>query len=545
MPAPARSPDRDAFLAEAERARSGNHSAFGGHNLIPLWKRWPADLETPLTTWLKVGAGRGHGVLLESVEGGERLGRWSFVVSDPLWTLTCRGERSERRWRHGRHDELQGNPFQLLRQCLATLRPAPVPGLPPVGQLFGFWGYELIRWIEPTVPVHAAAANAPPDGCWMLADSLLVFDQVRRQITALAYADLSGADGQPVDAERAWHQAAGRIAALEARMHEPLPASVTPLSWHDASSDQVMHDLAIRSNVERSSFENAVRRGKGHIEAGDVFQLVLSQRLETRIERDPFDLYRSLRMVNPSPYMAFFDFGDWHLIGSSPEVMVKAEPLDDGSVRASVRPIAGTRPRGGDDQEDTALEAELLADPKERAEHVMLVDLGRNDLGRVCQPGSVTVGDLMVIERYSHVMHIVSQVEGLLAPDRDVWDLLMACFPAGTVSGAPKIRAMQLIHDLEPDARGPYSGVYGAVDLRGALNTAITIRTMVIRPEPASADGSVHGWRVQVQAGAGIVADSRPEAEYEETLNKARGMLKALACLLPNPASGDSGTGRP
>jgi len=542
MPAPARSPDRDAFLAEAARACSGDRSAFGGHNLIPLWKRWPADLETPLTTWLKVGAGRGHGVLLESVEGGERLGRWSFVISEPLWTLTCRGERSQRHWRDGRHDELQGNPFQLLRQCLASLKPAPVPDLPPVGQLFGFWGYELIRWIEPTVPVHAVPAQAPPDGCWLLADSLLVFDQVRRQITALAYIDLSAsADGGPGDAEHAWNHAAARIASLEARMHAPLDASITPLAWHDASSEQVARDLAIHSNVERATFENAVRCGKAHIEAGDVFQLVLSQRLEARIERDPFDLYRSLRMVNPSPYMAFFDFGDWHLIGSSPEVMVKAEPDPGGGVRASVRPIAGTRPRGGDEREDGALESELLADPKERAEHVMLVDLGRNDLGRVCRPGSVAVGDLMVIERYSHVMHIVSQVQGELAPGRDVWDLLMACFPAGTVSGAPKIRAMQLINELEPDARGPYSGVYGAVDLGGALNTAITIRTMVVLPGEPAAAGAPRSWRVQVQAGAGIVADSRPEAEYEETLNKARGMLKALACLLPQPAAGRSG----
>ncbi|MEB3271719.1 MAG: chorismate-binding protein [Synechococcus sp.] len=547
MLAPAQSPDRDAFLAEAGRAVAGDRSAFGGHNLIPLWKRWPADLETPLTTWLKVGAGRGHGVLLESVEGGERLGRWSFVVSDPLWTLTCRGERSERHWRQGRHDALQGNPFQLLRQCLAPLRPAPLPGLPPVGQLFGFWGYELIRWIEPSVPIHAAAASAPPDGCWMLADSLLVFDQVRRQITALAYADLSGSAGEgPPDPEHAWHHAAGRIAALEARMQAPLPASVAPLAWHEASAEQVGGDPAVRSTMSREAFEAAVERGARHIEAGDVFQLVLSQRLETRIERDPFDLYRSLRMVNPSPYMAFFDFGGWHLIGSSPEVMVRAEPIGDGTIRASLRPIAGTRPRGADQADDGRLEADLLADPKERAEHVMLVDLGRNDLGRVCRPGSVEVGDLMVIERYSHVMHIVSQVEGVLQQDCDVWDLLMACFPAGTVSGAPKIRAMQLIHDLEPDARGPYSGVYGAVDLGGALNTAITIRTMVVLPdgrdaaasEPAApAAAGPRGWRVQVQAGAGIVADSRPAAEYEETLNKARGMLKALACLLPPRAS--------
>jgi len=230
-------------------------------------------------------------------------------------------------------------------------------------------------------------------------------------------------------------------------------------------------------------------------------------------------------MVNPSPYMAFFNFGGWYLIGSSPEVMVKAEPMDNGGVKASLRPIAGTRPRGANATEDQALEAELLADPKERAEHVMLVDLGRNDLGRVCRPGSVQVSELMVIERYSHVMHIVSEVEGELAPGRNVWDLLMASFPAGTVSGAPKIRAMQLIHAFEPDARGPYSGVYGAVDLNGALNTAITIRTMVVLPDP---DG---GWRVQVQAGAGVVADSKPELEYQETLNKARGMLKALACL--------------
>ena len=530
MPGPVQSPQRDAFLAEAGRRLAGDDTAFGGHNLIPLWKRWPADLETPLTTWLKVGAGRGHGVLLESVEGGEQLGRWSFVVSDPLWTLTCQGERSQRHWRGGRHDELQGNPFQLLRQCLSQLRPAPVPGLPPVGQLFGFWGYELIRWIEPSVPVHPTPVGGPPDGCWMLADSLLVFDQVRRQITALAYVDLSGSDDGPFDAEHAWDQAAARIARLEGLMQAPLPARIKPLSWHDASASDVASQLVTSSNVGREAFEAAVLRGEHHIEAGDVFQLVLSQRLETSITGDPFDLYRSLRMVNPSPYMAFFDFGNWHLIGSSPEVMVKAEPQPDGTILASVRPIAGTRPRGANEQEDQALEIELLADPKERAEHVMLVDLGRNDLGRVCRPGSVTVGELMVIERYSHVMHIVSQVQGVLQANHDIWDLLMACFPAGTVSGAPKIRAMQLIHALEPDARGPYSGVYGAVDLNGALNTAITIRTMVVLPEAA---GDARRWRVQVQAGAGIVADSKPTAEYEETLNKARGMLKAIACLLP------------
>ncbi|MEB3235310.1 MAG: chorismate-binding protein [Cyanobacteriota bacterium] len=492
-----------------------------GCNFIPLSRTWPADLETPLSTWLKVGAASSHGVLLESVEGGETLGRWSFVVCDPLWILTSRGDHSERRWRDGRVDALSGDPFVLQQQCLAPLRSGSVPGLPPLGHLFGFWGYELIRWIEPTVPVHPTAAEAPPDGCWMLADSLLVFDQIKRQITAVAFADLSAGQAP----EGAYQAAMARIDGLQARMHEPLPAGVTPLPWNEASPADVDHRLPIRSNVSQSGFEAAVRTGEEHIAAGDVFQLVLSQRFETHVERDPFELYRSLRMVNPSPYMAFFNFGGWYLIGSSPEVMVKAEPMATGGVKASLRPIAGTRPRGASSDEDLALEAELLADPKERAEHVMLVDLGRNDLGRVCRAGSVRVTDLMVIERYSHVMHIVSQVEGELAPGKSVWDLLTASFPAGTVSGAPKIRAMQLIHALEPDARGPYSGVYGAIDLSGALNTAITIRTMVVLPDPHG------GWRVQVQAGAGVVADSKPELEYQETLNKARGMLKALACL--------------
>jgi anthranilate synthase component 1 len=304
-------------------------------------------------------------------------------------------------------------------------------------------------------------------------------------------------------------------------MQGALPSGVKPLKWAAEPRQQ----LATTANRSQADYEAAVVAAREHIAAGDVFQLVISQRLETRIQRDPFEIYRSLRMVNPSPYMAFFNFGGWYLIGSSPEVMVKAEPVEGGGIRASLRPIAGTRPRGASEAEDQRLEEELLADPKERAEHVMLVDLGRNDLGRVCQPGTVAVTELMVIERYSHVMHIVSQVQGLLAPGQDIWGLLKAAFPAGTVSGAPKIRAMQLIHDLEPDARGPYSGVYGAVDLSGALNTAITIRTMVVLPDPNG------GWRVQVQAGAGLVADSVPSSEYGETLNKARGLLKALACL--------------
>ena len=500
-------PDRSAF----------REAAAAGSNLIPLAESWPADLETPLTTWIKVGAESPPGVLLESVEGGETLGRWSVVACDPLWTASARGDCLTRQWRNGDQDTFQGNPLEALQHCLGDYRCANLPGLPPLGQLYGVWGYELIQWIEPTVPVHPRADDDPPDGIWMLMDAILIFDQVKRLITAVAYADLDRAESE----EAAWSAALQRIHGLRRCMNAPLP-SVAPLPWSPATSE--LSD--VRSNRSRTDFESAVRTARDHIAAGDVFQLVISQRLETTVPQQPLELYRSLRMVNPSPYMAFFDFGDWQLIGSSPEVMVHAEPAAEG-VRASLRPIAGTRPRGRTASEDRELEIDLLADPKERAEHVMLVDLGRNDLGRVCRPGSVKVSDLMVIERYSHVMHIVSEVEGQLTARNSVWDLLKAAFPAGTVSGAPKIRAMQLIHSLEPDARGPYSGVYGSVDLCGALNTAITIRTMVVQP---GADG---GTKVKVQAGAGIVADSTPTAEYEETLNKARGMLTALACLNP------------
>ncbi|WP_320666842.1 anthranilate synthase component I family protein [Prochlorococcus sp. MIT 1307] len=501
------SSDFDSFL----------ESASNGANFIPVAHSWPADLETPLTTWLKVGHGKPPGVLLESVEGGENLGRWSVVATNPLWTASAYGDRLQRIWRDGRIDESQGNPFEELRRWLAPYRSLSKPELPPLGQLYGMWGYELIQWIESTVPVHTRKEQDLPDGVWMLMDSILIFDQVKRLITAVAYGDLSSNQSP----EEAYEGACERIQNLEKLMEEPLPA-MKPLRWRE-------NGLAIprtKRNFRKSDFEAAVRNAKEHIAAGDVFQLVLSQKLEARVNQDPFELYRSLRMVNPSPYMAFFDFGDWQLIGSSPEVMVKAEPTIDG-IRASLRPIAGTRPRGRNEKEDLELEADLLSDPKERAEHVMLVDLGRNDLGRVCRPGSVAVQELMVIEKYSHVMHIVSEVDGLLSVGKDVLDLLMASFPAGTVSGAPKIRAMQLINELETQARGPYSGVYGSLDLNGALNTAITIRTMLVRAHPQG------GWLMQVQAGAGVVADSVPTSEYQETLNKAKGMLTALACLSP------------
>ena len=494
-----------------------NEAVAKGSNFVPVSLTWPADLETPLSTWLKVGLGKPPGVLLESVEGGENLGRWSVVATNPLWVAKAHGDLIQRHCRSGEVEEFKGNPFEGLRTWLSPYRTAPMPDLPPLGQLYGMWGYELIRWIERTVPVHSANENDLPDGIWMLMDSILIIDQAKRLITAVAYADLS----VEVSVELAWESAVGRVEELKHQMSRQLP-NLPPLPWDPNFEAKV----SISSSSTQAQFEKAVEIAKEHIAAGDVFQLVLSQCLEARSEKQPLEMYRSLRMVNPSPYMAFFDFGDWQLIGSSPEVMVKAEPID-GRIRASLRPIAGTRKRGKTQVDDQELELDLLADPKERAEHVMLVDLGRNDLGRVCEPGSVSVKELMVIEKYSHVMHIVSEVEGLLAEDKDVFDLLMASFPAGTVSGAPKIRAMQLIKELETQVRGPYSGIYGSVDLTGALNTAITIRTMVVRPHKEG------GFRVQVQAGAGVVADSVPVSEYQETLNKARGMLTALACLEP------------
>ena len=491
------------------------HSASRGANYIPLAKSWPADLETPLTTWLKVGNGNPPGVLLESVEGGETIGRWSLVASDPLWTLTIRGNKLTRCWRNGKQETFNGNPIEILRKMLQPYKSVALSGLPQLGQLFGMWGYELIQWIEPSVPIHELSDQDLPDGIWMFMDKVLIFDQVKRLITAVSYGDLS--DG--VAPEKAYEIAFGQINELQNLMAAPLKP-IKSLKWNEKGD----RSLITTRNTTKNEFEQNVKSAKEFIQKGDVFQLVLSQKLESTVTHKPFEVYRSLRMVNPSPFMAFFDFGDWQLIGSSPEVMVKAQQTENG-IQASLRPIAGTRPRGKNSLEDETLSKELLNDPKERAEHVMLVDLGRNDLGRVCLPGSVFVKELMVIEKYSHVMHIVSEVEGSLKNGKDVWDLLIASFPAGTVSGAPKIRAMQLINKLEHQRRGPYSGVYGSIDLNGALNTAITIRTMVVRKK------NKNDFIVQVQAGAGVVADSIPMNEYQETLNKAKGMFTALACL--------------
>ncbi len=497
--------DRDSFLNAASR----------GLNFIPLVKSWPADLETPLTTWMKVGQQSSMGVLLESVEGGDTLGRWSVVAADPLWVVSIKGDKITRTWRNSKSEELRGNPFTFVRKFLKPYKSELIEGLPSLGQLYGMWGYELIKWIEPTVPIFSRNEEDLPDGVWMFMDRMIIFDQVKRLISAISYGDLISQKS----AHEAYQNAELGIQKFENLMANPLPP-IKPLIWNQNGSIPE----SVESNWKKIGFKDAVDKAKEYIANGDVFQLVLSQKFNTDVPHLPLDLYRSLRIVNPSPFMAFYNFGDWQLIGSSPEVMVQAKPNQKG-VLASLRPIAGTRPRGSNEQEDLDLAKDLLADPKEIAEHIMLVDLGRNDLGRVCKSGSVAVKDLMLIEKYSHVMHIVSEVEGSLDDVNDVWDLLMASFPAGTVSGAPKIRAMQLIHELEPQSRGPYSGVYGSMDINGALNTAITIRTMLVRKRKNGC------FNVEVQAGAGIVADSISEKEFQETVNKAKGMLTALGCL--------------
>jgi len=492
-------------------------------NFVPVYQEWVADLDTPVSAWYRVCAGQPYSFLLESVEGGEQLGRYSLLGCDPLWVLESRGDRTIQTYRDGSSQAFQGDPFAALANCLAPYQPVQLPQLPPgIGGLFGFWGYELIHWIEPRVPIYPASTDDLPDGLWMQVDNLLIFDQVKRKIWAIAYADLRDAP----NLETAYQQACDRVAQLVGKLQSSLSEQAHLLAW-TPPSEQAAGSLSYTSNVTEAQFCANVATAKAHIQAGDIFQVVLSQRLSAEYSGDPFALYRSLRLINPSPYMAFFHFGDWQIIGSSPEVMVKAEqgkkPSD--SLIATVRPIAGTRRRGETAAEDDALAEDLLQDPKERAEHVMLVDLGRNDLGRVCLNGTVNVDQLMGIERYSHVMHIVSNVVGQLDPNKTAWDLLKACFPAGTVSGAPKIRAMEIIHNLEGCRRGPYSGAYGYYDFEGQLNTAIAIRTMVVR----SLGNQRH--QVSVQAGAGLVADSQPVKEYEETLNKARGMLEAIRCL--------------
>ena len=482
------SPSREEFLRLATQG-----------NLVPIHREIVADMETPVSAFRKL-CDTPYAFLLESVEGGETLGRYSFLGSEPR--IVFRSKRRDVQIQHanGRKESFGcDSPLDALRAVLARYRFVPDPTLPPFcGGAVGYVAYDEVKNIEP-VGNRAVDDRLLPDIFFIVTDTLVIFDHVRHRLRILANAHLD--DG--VSPLEAYDSAIRRINALHQRLLHPVPRC-----------DQTVNSssLPMESNFTPEGFEEVVDKAKEYIRAGDIFQVVLSQRLEVPISCDPFDIYRALRAVNPSPYMFYLQFDDLRLAGSSPEILVRVS-----GDQVQIRPIAGTRPRGATREEDLRLERELLADPKERAEHIMLVDLGRNDCGRVCEYGTVRVDDLMVIERYSHVMHIVSNVSGKLRPGLDSFDVLKAAFPAGTVTGAPKIRAMQIIDELEPVMRGPYAGTVGYLSYNGNLDSCITIRTIV-----------VCGDKAYIQAGAGIVADSDPANEYRETINKAGALVRAI-----------------
>lgn len=484
-------PSREEFRARA---------AEGG--LVPVYREILADMETPVSAFKKIGDSP-YAFLLESVEGGEQVARFSFLGADPFLVFTSKGrgvaveEAGAIKIRELRENE---DPLTVLKELMGRYRWSADESLPRLaGGAVGYIGYDTVRFFE-KLPEHTDDDLDLPDCFFVFTDTLLIFDHVRHRIKVLSHALANG------DPDQAYDRAISRIEALIGRLRAPAPAPGPEVRKSSPAP------LSITSNVSRGQFLQAVLAAKEHIIAGDAIQIVLSQRLSIEVEADPFDIYRALRSLNPSPYMYYLSYGGLKLVGSSPEILVTEE-----RGRVTTRPIAGTRPRGADPSADHALEAELLADVKERAEHIMLVDLGRNDIGRVCRPGSVQVDQLMGIERYSHVMHIVSNVVGELAPGYDQFDVLRACFPAGTVSGAPKIRAMEIIEELEPTRRGPYAGAMGYFSFSGDMDTCITIRTIVIK------DGCAH-----IQVGAGIVADSVPESEFDETMNKARALVRAI-----------------
>ncbi len=466
--------------------------------LQTLIREAPADLETPVSVYLKL-RGQGASFLLESVEGGEHIARYSFIGVQPRAVYTLRNGQVEVR-EHGATRAIPmvpgSDPTTFLQDELERFSIQPQPNSPRfTGGLVGYLGYEAVRYFEPVLAGQMPTAPMP-DGVFLLADTVVAFDNARRSLFLIA----TVLDGDIPAAE-------GKLDRLAELIFRPLPAT----------SQRPFTPSATQSNLTQVQFEAKVRTAKEHIAAGDIFQVVLSQRFSRQTDADPFNVYRAVRRLNPSPYMFFFDFDHvdgepLYLVGASPEMFVRLEGRS-----ATLRPIAGTRPRGADPASDAALEKALLADPKERAEHVMLVDLGRNDLGRVCAYGTVKVTDFFTVERYSHVMHLVSNVEGTLRPGLTAFDLLRAAFPAGTVSGAPKVRAMQIIAGLEPEARGAYAGLVGYLGFNGAMDTCLAIRTLIGR-----------GRSVSVQAGAGIVADSHPAAEYQETVNKAMALLRAI-----------------
>lgn len=489
----------------------------GEVNLIPIYRVFPADLETPVTVYIKMMDSLGPSFLLESVEGGEQVGRYSFVGVNPRGIITLQGneitiggdtiaggKESQARTLAKGEDILD-----VLKAELGQFQTAELPGLPRFsGGGVGYLGYDVVRFFE-QLPESAERVLSIPDAVFLLADTLVIFDHARHQLMILANAFLN--KDEEVDLEMAYLDAIQRIERVSEKLLRPLPAIPARRSYRNGNSHG---PGSLSINKSQSTFEEMVIQAKEYIAAGDIFQVVLSQRLSRKTDAHPFAIYRALRMLNPSPYMFYFDFGQlgFQVIGASPEMHVR---LEDGV--ASVRPIAGTRWRGKSESEDEALENELLADKKERAEHVMLVDLGRNDIGRVSQYGTVHVRDLMVVERYSHVMHIVSHVEGKMNEDMDAFDLMRATFPAGTVSGAPKVRAMEIIEELEGERRGLYAGAVGYFSHDGSMDTCIAIRTMLVQEDT-----------VYVQAGAGIVADSDPSREFEECLNKARALMVAV-----------------
>ena len=470
-----------------------------GNLVIPVHRRLSADLLTPVSAFLALRKQSRYNFLLESVEGGEKLARYSFLGKDPFRILRAFGSHVVVENADGTCEEFDGNIFRAVQRELDRYTAVRVSGLPRfTSGAVGYLGYDGVRLIE-RLPDSPPDDLHLPDSTWCFYDTFAAFDHVKHQLILMASAFVE----EDSDALEVFTQASERIDALAAELPDAIAQSPEPVSIPVGEMD---------SNFERAEFEEAIERIKRYVYEGDIFQAVLSQRFSMPYRGDRINLYRALRQVNPSPYLFYLDFGDFSLIGSSPEVLVRVEDRV-----AEVLPIAGTRPRGKNPEEDARLEADLLADPKERAEHLMLVDLGRNDLGRVCRYGSVDVDRYAFVERYSHVMHIVSSVSGRLDRKWGVMDVLGACFPAGTVSGAPKVRAMEIIDELEPSKRGAYAGAVGHVDYSGNMDTCIAIRTMLVQ------DGHIF-----VQAGAGIVADSDPAREFEETVNKARALKEAI-----------------
>ncbi|MDT8318702.1 MAG: anthranilate synthase component I [bacterium] len=468
-------------------------------NLIPVYREILADMETPVSAYRKI-AGDANSFLFESVVGGEKWGRYSFLGSEPTLIFKSKDGKIEilEKGETASFD-IKGDPLHHLKELMSRYRPVKLPGLPRFfGGAVGYIGYDMVKFFE-KLPDTVEDDLGLPDALLMITDTIIIFDNVNQKIKVVSNAYTEGKD-----AEQAYKDAVDRIEAMITRIKAPLPAAKTCIS--------APQEKEISSNFTKNGFKEIVEKARDYIRNGDIFQVVLSQRFEVENQEDPFEVYRAIRSLNPSPYMFLLNMGELSMVGSSPEVLVRVE---EGEI--TLRPIAGTRKRGETEEEDRALEKDLLADPKERAEHIMLVDLGRNDVGRVSRIGDVDVDELMIIERYSHVMHIVSNVKGKIKDGLDSYDVLRACFPAGTVSGAPKVRAMEIIDELEPTKRGPYAGAVGYFSFTGNMDICITIRTILMK-----------GDKAYVQAGAGIVAYSDPESEYIETVTKARGCIRAL-----------------